>query len=166
MRAFLWMMKLPPVYCLLAVLAGLLVGLWKKRWAPALLAAYGFYVFSLAVLARESQPEACYMLRLFWSYESWPVGFEQVVANIAVFVPVGFLAGRRRFLTGAAFGAGFSLLIELLQLLLHRGVCEFDDLFHNTLGAVLGAAFAVLLRRLMKRRRSRTEDARDAQKPL
>ena len=150
MDAFFSMMKLSGGYCAAAIFAGLAVGLWKKRWTPALLAAYVFYVFSLAVLARESQPEARCMLRLFWSYENWPVGYEQIVANIAVFVPIGFLAGLLSGWQAVPLGAGFSLLIELLQLLLHRGVCEFDDLFHNTLGALIGAALAVLLRRMRR----------------
>ena len=166
MNAFLWMMKLPPVYVLLAGLAGLLVGLWKKRWTPALLAAYVFYVFSLAVLSRSSRPEALVSLRLFWSYHDWPAGYAQIVANVAVFVPIGLLAGLLVGWRGVLGGAGFSLLIELLQLLLHRGVFEFDDLFHNTLGALLGAALAVLLRRLTRRGGRGSGEARDAQKPL
>ena len=152
MNAFLWMMKLPAGYWLAAGLLGLAVGLWRRRWVPALLAAWAFYVFSLAVLSRGSQPEAQYMLRLFWSYENWPEGWEQIVANVAVFVPLGFLLGLLTGWKGVLAGAGFSLLIELLQLLLRRGVFEFDDLFHNTLGALIGVSLAVLLLRLKKRR--------------
>ena len=152
MNAFLWMMKLPAGYWLAAGLLGLAVGLWRRRWEPALLAAWAFYVFSLAVLSRGSQPEAQYMLRLFWSYENWREGWEQIVANVAVFVPLGFLLGLLTGWKGVLAGAGFSLLIELLQLLLRRGVFEFDDLFHNTLGALLGVSLAVLLLRLKKRR--------------
>lgn len=153
MKAFLWMMKLPPLYFAAALLLGLAVGLWKRRWAPGLLAAYAFYVLSLAVLSRSSSPEPRFMLRLFWSYEAWPGGWEQIVANVAVFVPLGFLAGRLIGWKGVLAGAGFSLLIELLQLLLRRGVFEFDDIFHNTLGALLGVAPAVLLTHLTKRRK-------------
>lgn len=152
MNAFLWMMKLPAGYWIAALLLGLAVGLWRRRWTPALLAAWAFYVFSLAVLTRSSQPEARVMLRLFWSYENWPEGWEQIVANVAVFVPLGFLLGLLTGWKGVLAGSGFSLLIELLQLLLRRGVFEFDDLFHNTLGALIGVALAVLLLRLKKRR--------------
>lgn len=166
MNAFLWMMKLPAGYWAAAALLGLAVGLWKRRWAAGLLAAYALYVFSLAVLSRSSRPEAQVMLRLFWSYEAWPGGWEQIVANIAVFVPIGFLAGLMIGWRGAALGAGFSVLIELLQLLLRRGVFEFDDMLHNALGALLGAALAVLLRRLKKRPKRGARSAPDAQKPL
>jgi VanZ family protein len=153
MNAFLWMMKLPAGYWIAAVLLGLAVGLWRRRWTPGLLAAYAFYVFSLAVLSRSSTPESRLMLRLFWSYAAWPNGWEQIVANIAVFVPLGFLLGLLIGWKGVLAGAGFSALIELLQLLLHRGVFEFDDLVHNTLGALIGVALAVLLQRLCKKRR-------------
>ena len=148
MNAFLWMMKLPPGYCAASILIGLAVWLWKRRAVPALAAAYAFYVFSLAVLSRSSSLEPSYMLRLFWSYENWPIGYAQIVANIAVFVPLGFLLGLLIGWRAFPVGAGFSLLIELLQLIAHRGVFEFDDIFHNALGALIGAALAVFLRRL------------------
>ena len=148
MNAFLWMMKLPPGYWAASIVIGLAVWLWKRRAVPALLAAYAFYVFSLAVLSRVSTPEPRCMLRLFWSYEAWPEGWEQVAANVAVFVPLGFLLGLRIGWRGLPVGAGFSLLIELLQLILHRGVFEFDDIFHNSLGALIGVSLAVLLLRL------------------
>ena len=151
MNAFLWMMDLPAGYWLAAALLGLGVGLWTRRWVPALLAVWAFYVFSLAVLSRSTQPEAQVMLRLFWSYENWPEGWEQIVANVAVFVPLGFLLGLLTGWKGVFAGAGFSLLIELLQLLLRRGVFEFDDILHNTLGTLLGVALAVLLLRLRHR---------------
>ena len=148
MNAFWRMMDLPAGYWLAALLLGLAVWLWKRRAVPALLAAYAFYVLSLAVLSRVSTPEPRCMLRLFWSYEAWPEGWEQVAANVAVFVPLGFLLGLRIGWRGLPVGAGFSLLIELLQLILHRGVFEFDDIFHNSLGALLGVTLAIRLRRL------------------
>jgi glycopeptide antibiotics resistance protein len=35
-------------------------------------------------------------------------------------------------------GCGLSVCIELTQLVTARGLCEFDDVFNNTLGAWLG----------------------------
>ena len=39
----------------------------------------------------------------------------------------------------------FSSVIELSQLLLKRGLCEFDDVFHNTLGCVIGYGVGVMM---------------------
>jgi glycopeptide antibiotics resistance protein len=38
----------------------------------------------------------------------------------------------------ALLGFLTSLSIELLQLVLKRGLFEFDDMFHNTLGVIIG----------------------------
>ena len=66
-----------------------------------------------------------------------------VLLNIAMFVPLGFMLPIiwrklwKWYLTIPA-GFGFSLLLELLQLILSRGVFDVDDLFCNTLGAMIG----------------------------
>jgi glycopeptide antibiotics resistance protein len=43
-----------------------------------------------------------------------------------------------RFCQVALLGFLTSLSIELLQLVLKRGLFEFDDMFHNTLGVIIG----------------------------
>lgn len=57
-------------------------------------------------------------------------------------IPVGAvipcLVKRRKFIITIASAVGISLLIELLQLVTKRGLFEFDDIIHNTLGAVIG----------------------------
>ena len=42
-------------------------------------------------------------------------------------------------------GFVFSSVIELSQLVLKRGLCEFDDVFHNTLGCVIGYGVGVMM---------------------
>lgn len=79
--------------------------------------------------------------------EAWNAFTLQVwlnpLLNIAMFMPLGVLLPlavprfRRWFWTLAA-GAGTSLVIETLQYLLCRGQADVDDLFCNTLGAMLG----------------------------
>ncbi len=67
----------------------------------------------------------------------------QIILNVLVFVPFGiFLPSSfvcmkkgKVLLLVALF---FSGTIELLQLICQCGVCEFDDLLHNTLGAMIG----------------------------
>ena len=36
------------------------------------------------------------------------------------------------------YSCTLSLCVELLQLVLKRGLCEFDDVFHNVLGSMVG----------------------------
>jgi len=72
-----------------------------------------------------------------------------VLLNIAMFCPFGFflpmLSRRfRKWYWTIPAGFGFSLLIELLQLIFARGVFDVDDLFCNTLGGSI-SYFAVML---------------------
>ncbi|MBR5094874.1 MAG: VanZ family protein [Oscillospiraceae bacterium] len=136
---------MPLGYYAAAALIGLGVWLWKRRRVPALLAAYAFFLLSLAVLARESAAERQYALRLFWSYADLEKQGLQILANIGVFVPLGLLLGLEFGWKGLPLGAGFSVAIELLQLLTARGLFEFDDMVHNTLGTLIGVALAVLI---------------------
>ncbi|MDO4380829.1 MAG: VanZ family protein, partial [Clostridia bacterium] len=72
--------------------------------------------------------------------------FMQILENIGIFVPIGFLLP---FLFGKKGGAKtviltaffLSLFAEICQLVFSLGVCETDDLFNNTLGAVVGYGF-------------------------
>ena len=84
----------------------------------------------------------------FWSYyqvfavDDSPLAW-QMLYNILVFVPMGiFLPVNfqkvRKLRDVVLCTVGLSLIIEVLQLVLKLGLFEFDDLFHNTLGAVIG----------------------------
>lgn len=73
--------------------------------------------------------------------------------NIAVFVPFGALLflrwpRLRKISSCTALSAAFSLVIELLQLIFRRGVCDIDDLICNTAGGLIGALLAALLLRI------------------
>ena len=48
------------------------------------------------------------------------------------------LAGRIWRWKGLWVAARLSIVIELLQLITARGLCEFDDVIHNMVGAVIG----------------------------
>lgn len=66
----------------------------------------------------------------------------QYIANIILFLPVGFFVPllwnkMARFYQVALLGLGLSLTIEFLQLFTFRAV-DVDDLLMNTLGGILG----------------------------
>ena len=47
--------------------------------------------------------------------------------------------------------AGYSMLIELAQLVSFRGLFEFDDVMHNALGTAIGVLLVLGFRRVMQR---------------
>ena len=73
-----------------------------------------------------------------------------VLLNVAMFVPLGFLLPllfkpfRKWYITIPA-GFAVSLAIELVQLVVARGICDVDDLFANTQGAAIGFFFVMFL---------------------
>mgnify|MGYP002518818973 CR=1 FL=1 len=123
----------------------------KRKILTALFAVYIFAVLWLTLLDRqwgERQAE----LMPFWEVQNLfeNIGDEylrkfwlgQIFGNIAMFIPFGvllpYLCGitkfRRVFLMALVFSAG----IEITQYITGRGLCEFDDVFNNTLGACVG----------------------------
>ena len=70
---------------------------------------------------------------------------EQILTNVIMFVPVGVLAGRIWRWKGLWVAAGLSVGIEILQLVTSRGLCEFDDVFHNMVGAIIGVGIIILV---------------------
>ena len=75
----------------------------------------------------------------------------EVLLNVALFVPIGFLLGGimpKGFLKVLLIGFLLSCLIELLQLTSGRGLCETNDVVHNTVGCMLGYAAAMVLKKL------------------
>ncbi|GAA1858590.1 VanZ family protein [Brevibacterium marinum] len=78
-------------------------------------------------------------------------GRVEKLANVAMFVPFGFLLafhlGRRRWWIGWAVGAAFTCVIEGTQatLLSPTRYATVSDLITNTLGAGIGAVLALVL---------------------
>ena len=112
------------------------------------LAGYIWYTLDTTVFGRGDYSYYRYKTLPFWSYVAILDGKESLIKenllNTALFVPIGFLLcillPRRRWWMPLIFGIGLSAGIELMQLVWKRGTCEFDDVFHNTLGCVIGFA--------------------------
>ena len=66
-----------------------------------------------------------------------------------MFVPFGAFIGCRfnkmTIIQAAFLGGVFSSIIEITQYFTRRGLLEFDDVFNNTFGAVLGFVFVKLI---------------------
>lgn len=138
---------------LVAFLGVLLVMmLWKgvgrgMRYASGfLLMEYVALLLYFTVFTRVETGKHELQLMPFWSYvEIWNdarVLIEEHLMNIMVFIPIGFLlavvmkgvAWWKTLLTGTCL----SVCIEVLQYVLTRGLCETDDVIHNTLGCLIG----------------------------
>ncbi len=103
---------------------------------------------------------------LFRSYrEAWNSfsirNWQLVIFNIIVFLPLGTLlpiivTRLRKAYKVVGLGFFFSLFIELTQKFTHKGLCELDDLFNNTLGVLLGYCIFRLLYALTHEQKNRS----------
>ena len=143
--------------CIGAVLILAFIGFRRslKYIAGLLLTEYVFLLFYMTVFYRESS--ACisgHNFHPFWSYAVIRQGndflFVENIMNTVAFIPVGFLLSpcmrckkeNINWTSGWLFalfvGLCISVSIEALQYFNHRGFSEFDDVFHNTLGTLIG----------------------------
>lgn len=122
---------------------------WGKL-ALGLLVGYAFLILAETVLIRKPFVGEHIKPELFWSWRQWSVQQNQILANVIMFIPVGVLAGRIWRWKGLWVAAGLSIVIELLQLITARGLCEFDDVIHNMVGAVIGVGVVMIGRKLFK----------------
>lgn len=98
--------------------------------------------------------------------EGWPGKKEylyQVTANVLLFVPIGFLLmwmgkGIRRVWAKALYivfafiaGVAFSVLVEASQYYLRRGLCETDDVIHNTIGVGVGILLCIVFDKIKRK---------------
>ena len=70
----------------------------------------------------------------------------EYAGNTAFFIPFGMLVFSlcRSIKTTVAWGFGLSLVLEVCQYAFALGRTDIDDLIFNTVGALIGAAFARL----------------------
>ncbi len=87
------------------------------------------------------------MLVPFWKYLNVIKGIErdyfirQILGNLVMLMPLGIMLPMVKQITlkqiliiAICFSAG----IEIMQFITGRGLMEFDDVFNNTVGAVVG----------------------------
>lgn len=141
-------LDIPIYYYLISVVIGIAVGCWKKGWISGVFAAYLFFIITETVLKRELGVETGFRPELFWSWKV-PSLRSQIYANIILFIPVGFLLGIKIGWKGILVASGISLIIELIQMATRRGLFEFDDIVHNTAGAIVGLGLWVSMRKVL-----------------
>ena len=122
----------------------------RKEFSAALLGIAVAVILWVTVLGRESYIENSLVFEPFHVFYSFVKDIQDgrlrisgnFIGNIILFIPVGVLfplAGDEHRCIKTGFVAFcFSIIIEIIQLVSHRGYFEIDDLILNTLGAVMG----------------------------
>lgn len=160
----LYLLKNGVILGVLACMAGALVlavayGIHRKKYgregkfplgrALLWLVLVGYLtVVAYATLMRWDGGGSTYNLHLFRAWrEAWnnfsAKNWANVLLNVAMFLPMGLLLPLlwkkfRKWYVAIPTGFAASLAIELVQLITGRGLCDVDDLFCNTLGALIG----------------------------
>ena len=131
----------------IVIVLGMLMMKWgrvKKFLLGSLLSEYYFLVLCSTVICRGCGSERRKELVPFWNYADiwnrvdYPTDLIEVLLNIALFVPIGLLLGGMGMKLKKAFLSGvvLSCVIEGSQFAFRRGLCETDDVIHNTLGCI------------------------------
>lgn len=119
----------------------------KRFFLWVLLLEYVFLVVSSTIVFRAPRFPVRFELIPFWTYyaianHDFGVSIWDIVLNIVLFVPLGILISSLfpsfSFKKVVLLGLAFSLCIELSQFFWARGIAQFDDLMHNSLGCFLG----------------------------
>ena len=121
-----------------------------------LVLGYVFLVLCSTILFRDSLPEMKYYLLPFGSLSRLDnKTLAQNLLNIILFIPIGFLVGgafkRKHLLEAVGVGLALSISIEIVQLITGRGVCNVDDVIHNTIGCIIGFGCFVYCYKLIRR---------------
>lgn len=100
------------------------------------------------------------IVHLFDVYDGWQMN---IIGNITMFIPVGIVwpvCFKKLDNIGKVIlaGAGFSLIIEIFQLLFYERCSDIDDLILNTTGVAIGAVIYFVLINLRQRKRPVTSD--------
>ena len=140
--------------------------LWKKgRIKKSQAAAAVILVFFLLLVVTttvfgRNPGNRRYELRLFWSYGEIFSGntsiLEEVLLNYILLLPGGVLlpimCGKVfHWYHGLIFGFLISSGIETLQLITCRGLFEFDDIIHNSIGCMAGCVLCSMILKNLKR---------------
>ncbi len=119
----------------------------KRAFFCALLASYLLFTFLITLINRIPASTVKAEWMPFWAWyevivhHSWKLLIDNIL-NVILFIPIGgliYLVKGIRLKHAVIVGFVLSAMIETLQLLTWRGLFQWDDMLHNTLGCVIGA---------------------------
>ncbi len=129
--------------------------------------AYFVVILMITLLSREVGRGRALDLQLFSTLKINLRNDAYIVENILLFVPYGFFTMMLdrinqnvslKLVRTVIWGGITSACIELIQLISHRGCCQLDDIWTNTVGAFVGAALYALVRQVARKIRIRRLD--------
>ena len=154
--------KRVPVFCYCVYSRSILpAAVGKKRQDERLsgiCVSRSSYISCDCIFTRNPQTDYHYNLDLFWSWRAVFRGSREMlkedILNIVLLLPLGgllpFVFDKKiRWWQGLLCGIVVSLGIEILQLVLKRGLFEFDDIMNNSIGCMLGCIFGNLVAYLL-----------------
>ena len=113
--------------------------------ACIILPIYVFLLFASLVFSRETLEIRRFNLKIFWTEIAILSGetkyIQTLLQNLLMLMPFGVLfpivVKEKKNMT-LFVGGIISVMLEVLQLVTKTGLCEIDDVIHNTLGVVIG----------------------------
>ena len=132
-------------------------GKWHKTQAMV----FPFFVFYLCLIMgitifnRLPYDDALYKTDLFWSYREAVNSKRlllEIILNYCMMIPMGvllplYINKRCTFLVGFTF----SMMIEIMQFYMRRGLFEFDDIIGNTFGVVIGVLLYIAANKIWRK---------------
>ena len=114
-----------------------------RNSAWCMLIGYLFLTICATIIYREvSETYRCSFYPFLNYTELYDEMLAQIILNVVMFIPIGFLLGiavrNTNTLKVLGIGCMLSLTIEIIQLVSRRGVFNIDDVIHNTLGCAIG----------------------------
>ena len=125
----------------------LVLQLVVKKWSKSLIVGYVLLIFGETLLFRIANGTMQAELTPLWSYRNWNTVGLQIIANVMLFIPFGIIGASIWRWRSVVYAAGLSCIIELAQLIFRRGLFEFDDIIHNSLGAVIGCLLYMFIQK-------------------
>ena len=145
-----------------AIAVGILLGIFfiTKKIPISLLITYMFLILVATTLARSAHPSVGYDFRPFASYKRAVLSRDmwwQVVCNVGMSIPIGVMmpvslmkknSNGKKLLITLLVGTAFSVFIEALQFVLHRGYSETDDVISSVIGIIIGFIMYAFMKEL------------------
>lgn len=144
-------------FCVVLLLMYILLRYSKMRkpeLCGVLLAVYVCAFLLLAVFLREPPvyPDGFTKTLLGDKSELVVDVTRESIFNILIFIPIGVLLynlfSKNKFVLTTFWGLMFSLLTEMIQYILNKGVPDIDDVICNVEGLLIGAILCLLLNKL------------------
>lgn len=153
-------LRITPVSVLVIVALFVSTYIWKHNIRLSSCISYLVLILFTTVILRKSTGLHEVNFEVLWSYREFMKGYRpdlfcEVAANVIMLIPLGALVAslveRNRFFISIMTCTLFVITIELLQLILQRGLCEIDDVISGIVGAGIGCLLFFLCAWIKKR---------------